>query len=98
MESIKLSQYVFKAMLANSRKELERICNFINYPKQSKWYKKLNVSNILNQRMIKSKWRKILVEITGIQQLRRCLGEKFMDNFVKNIINEIKHKKYSRNT
>lgn len=82
-EQEKVLPVFFEEMLTNSQEELERICQFIGYKSQAKWDNELAASNVSNQRMIKSKWRDLLVETPGLKQLRRWFIPKGFRDWVK---------------
>ncbi|WP_082348901.1 MULTISPECIES: sulfotransferase domain-containing protein [Planktothricoides] len=73
----------FERLFYQPQTELERICQFIGYKGQPIWDAQVNAQNISNQRMRKSAWRDVLVElpflskgtkIIASQRNSRCKG------------------------
>jgi hypothetical protein len=75
----------FEQLLSNPQFELEKICQFIGYKSQPKWYFDLEAQNVYQERMIKSFWRDLLVEAPLLKQLRRLLIPKSFRNWVRSL-------------
>ena len=63
----------FERLVDNPEEELERICQFLNYPYPAHWHQDLAASNVSSKRMRKSEWRDFLVETPGLKTIRKRL-------------------------
>ena len=75
----------FERLLNYKQEELERICNFINYPQKPTWIEEDDVQNASSQRLKNNKLRDILVETPGLKQIRQNFIPKSWRTWVRSL-------------
>ncbi|MGB3536448.1 MAG: sulfotransferase [Microcoleaceae cyanobacterium] len=75
----------FDNLLKSPQQELERVCQFLDYPQQPEWQVEVGAQNASNERLIKSKWRDALVETPGLRELRQWLIPKSFRTWVRSL-------------
>ncbi|MGD1854733.1 MAG: sulfotransferase [Leptolyngbyaceae cyanobacterium] len=65
----------FENLISQPQSELERICEFLEYPHRPVW-QELDAQNVSSERMRQSKWRDFLVEAPILSTLRKNLVPK----------------------
>ncbi|MFM7575727.1 MAG: sulfotransferase, partial [Microcystaceae cyanobacterium] len=75
----------FERMPKYPQPELERVCQFLGYEGSPQWQTDLDAQNVSNQRLRKSAWRDVLVEMPGLKQIRQALIPKSFRTWVRSI-------------
>lgn len=73
----------FERLISHPQEELERVCEFLEYPHKAIWHTDLEAQNVSSARMRKSAWRDFLVEAPGLKTIRKTLVPKSFRERVK---------------
>lgn len=75
----------FERLLSYKQEELERICQFIDYPKKPVWVEENDVQNASLERLRDNKLRDLIVETPGLREIRQNLIPKSWRTWVRSL-------------